>query len=66
MDAIRNPELVELRTGEWALWRSVAVRATGFSVDGLEAFGDDEDGRLARLAENRRLREALTWQNRDV
>jgi hypothetical protein len=65
-DANRNPELVELRAGEWALWRSVAVRATGFPVDGLEAFGDDEDGRLARLVENRRFREALTWQNRDV
>jgi hypothetical protein len=66
MEANRTGELVELRAGEWALWRSVAVRATGFSVDGLDAFGDDEDSCLARLAENRRFREALTWQNRDV
>ena len=65
-DANRTGDLVELRAGEWALWRSVAVRATGFSVDGLDVFGDDEDGSLARLAENRRFREALTWQNRDV
>ncbi len=65
-EANRSSELVELRAGDWALWRSVAVRATGFSVDGLDAFGDDEDRCLARLAENRRFREALTWQNRDV
>ena len=51
---------------EWALWRQVAIRSTGFPVDGLELFGDEEDGRLPELARDRRFREALTWQNRDA
>jgi hypothetical protein len=59
-------ELVDLQTGEWALWRTVAVRAAGFPADGLAVFGDEEDAALARLAGNERFREALTWQNQDA
>ena len=66
MEASVAEELVELVPGEWALWRTMVVRATGFPVAGLEVFGPGEEARIARLAENRRFREALTWQNRDV
>lgn len=66
MEASVAEELVELVPGEWALWRTVAVRAAGFPVSGLNVFGPDEGHRLAALAEDRRFREALTWQNRDV
>jgi lantibiotic biosynthesis dehydratase-like protein len=59
-------ELMELQAGEWALWRTVAVRAAGFPADGLAVFGDEEDAGLARLAGNERFREALTWQNQDA
>jgi hypothetical protein len=59
-------ELVELQAGEWALWRTVAVRAAGFPADGLAVFGDEEDAGLAGLAGNERFREALTWQNHDA
>ncbi len=62
-----DDELIELRSGDWALWRWVAVRAAGFPVGGLDLFGPgDEAGRLAGLAGDPALREALTWQNRDV
>jgi Lantibiotic dehydratase, N terminus len=59
-------ELVELQAGEWALWRTVAVRAAGFPADGLAVFGDEEDAGLAGLAGDERFREALTWQNQDA
>ena len=35
MEASVAAELVELVPGEWALWRTVAVRAAGFPVAGL-------------------------------
>lgn len=52
-------------SGEWALWRDVAVRTAGFSVSGLDVFGPgDEPGRLRSVASDPRFREAVTWQNR--
>ncbi len=59
-------ELAELQAGEWALWRTVVVRAAGFPADGLAVFGDEESAGLAALAGNPRFREALTWQNLDA
>src|SRR4051794_33018006 len=53
--------------GDWALWRDVAVRSTGFGVDGLEAFGaPDEGDRLADVARDPRFREAVAWQSREA
>jgi hypothetical protein len=59
-------ELVELQAGEWALWRTMAVRAAGFPADGLAVFGEEESAGLAGLAGHQRFREALTWQNQDA
>lgn len=59
-------DLVELLAGEWGVWREVVVRATGFPVVGLDVFGEGEEARLVGLADEGRLREALTWQNREV
>ncbi|MDP8976808.1 MAG: lantibiotic dehydratase family protein [Actinomycetota bacterium] len=57
--------LCALQPGRWALWRQVGVRATGFPISGLDAFGGpDEAGRLRQLAGDPRFREAVTWQNR--
>ncbi|HSH60299.1 MAG TPA: lantibiotic dehydratase [Acidimicrobiales bacterium] len=57
--------LCPLKPGQWALWREVGLRATGFPVSGLDAFGArDEGARLRQLAGDARFREAVTWQNR--
>jgi hypothetical protein len=56
-------DLIPLEPGEWGLWRQAAVRSAGFPVDGLDLFGDGEELRLPALADDRRFREALTWQN---
>jgi hypothetical protein len=51
----------------WALWRDFAVRSTGFPVEGLQAFGGESEGeRLAEVARDPRLREAVAWQSRDA
>jgi hypothetical protein len=42
---------VEL-TEDWSLWPQFAVRSAGFPVEGLEAFGPDEDAALAEVARN--------------
>ena len=65
-EGLPSSELVKLQPGEWALWRTFAVRAAGFPVDGLEVFGEHEESRLAELAHHERFREALTWQNPDA
>ena len=52
-------------TGDWSLWRDFAIRSSGFPVEGLEAFGPDEDARLAEVARDPRFREALAWQSRE-
>lgn len=50
--------------GDWLLWRDFAVRSAGFPIDGLAAFGAaDESARLAKVARDPSLREAMTWQN---
>jgi hypothetical protein len=61
-----DEHLVPLGSG-WALWRDVAVRSTGFPIDGLDVFGPgDEPSRLQRVAADPRFREAVTWQNRSA
>lgn len=56
--------LAELVEGEWALWRCVGVRAAGFPVSGLDAFGGTEErDALAAIAADPRFREAVLWQN---
>jgi hypothetical protein len=37
-----GPHLVPL-TGEWALWRDIAVRTAGFPVSGLGVFGSRDE-----------------------
>jgi hypothetical protein len=50
--------------GDWELWRDFAVRSAGFPVSGLDVFGPgDESERLARVANDARFQEAVTWQN---
>jgi hypothetical protein len=52
--------------GDWSLWRDFAVRSAGFPVEGLGAFGgEDESERLAAVARDPAFREALAWQSRD-
>src|SRR3954447_18328384 len=51
--------------GEWGLWPQFAVRSSGFPVEGLDAFGPDEDVRLAAVARDRAFREAVAWQSRE-
>src|SRR3954462_1302027 len=51
-------------TEDWSLWRDFAVRSSGFPVEGLDAFGPDEDARLAAVARDPAFREAVAWQNR--
>ena len=54
-----------LQPRQWALWRDVGVRAPGFPVSGLDAFGGpDEAIRLGEVARDPRFLEAVTWQNR--
>ena len=55
---------VEL-TEDWSLWRDFAVRSSGFPVEGLEAFGADDDARLAEVARDPVFREAVAWQSRE-
>src|SRR5215472_15841114 len=58
------PHLVPL-TGEWALWRDIAVRSAGFPVSGLDIFGSpDEQAGLRAVASDPLFRTAITWQNR--
>src|SRR5215212_10104274 len=49
----------------WSLWRDFAVRSAGFPVEGLEAFGAQEDDRLADVARDPAFREAVAWQSRE-
>lgn len=59
-----EPYLVTL-TGEWGLWRDIAVRTAGFLVSGLDIFGSpaEQDG-LRAVARDPLFRTAVTWQNR--
>ena len=50
---------------DWQLWPEYAVRSAGFPVQGLEAFGPDEDARLAEVARDGAFREAVAWQSRE-
>jgi Lantibiotic dehydratase, N terminus len=50
---------------EWSLWRDFAVRSAGFPVEGLGAFGADEDAQLAAVARDPAFREAVAWQSRE-
>jgi hypothetical protein len=59
-----NSHLVKL-TEDWSLWRDFAVRSAGFPVEGLDAFGADEDERLAEAARNPAFQEAVAWQSRE-
>jgi hypothetical protein len=52
-------------TDDWSLWRAFAVRSSGFPVEGLEAFGADENARLAEVARDPAFREAVAWQSRE-
>jgi lantibiotic biosynthesis dehydratase-like protein len=52
-------------TDDWTLWRDFAVRSSGFPVQGLAAFGAEEDGRLADVARDPAFREAVGWQSRE-
>jgi hypothetical protein len=66
-----HPQLAEphlaMLTGEWALWRDIAVRTAGFPVSGLAIFGSrDEESGLRQVACDPLFRMAVTWQNRAV
>jgi Lantibiotic dehydratase, N terminus len=62
--ATARPHLIQL-SGEWALWRDLAVRSAGFPVSGLDVFGSqDERAGLRAVACDPLFREAVTWQNR--
>src|SRR3954471_5291735 len=50
---------------DWTLWRDFAVRSSGFPVQGLAAFGAEEEERLADVARNPAFREAVGWQSRE-
>src|SRR3954471_128953 len=52
-------------TDDWSLWPEFAIRSTGFPVEGLDAFGPDEDVRLAAVARDPAFREAVAWQSRE-
>lgn len=60
--------MVPIDQGRWALWKEFALRATGFPVAGLDAFGTGsaelEEQSLREVARDPRFREAVTWQNR--
>jgi hypothetical protein len=54
-------------TGDWALWRDVAVRSAGFPVGALDVFGaPDESAQLAEVAADPAFGEAVIWQNRSA
>ncbi|HYH88315.1 MAG TPA: lantibiotic dehydratase, partial [Solirubrobacteraceae bacterium] len=61
---MRPDHHIEL-TDDWSLWRDFAVRSSGFPVQGLEAFGADEEARLAEVARDPAFREAVAWQSRE-
>jgi hypothetical protein len=62
--ATARPHLIPL-SGEWALWRDLAVRSAGFPVSGLDVFGSpDERAGLRAVANDPLFREAVAWQNR--
>jgi hypothetical protein len=61
---VDSDHLVTL-TEDWSLWRDFAVRSAGFPVEGLDAFGADEDARLAAVARDPAFREAVAWQSRE-
>ena len=51
-------------SGDWALWRDLAVRSAGFPVGGLDVFGgEDESERLSEIALDPAFGEAVIWQN---
>src|SRR3954471_19568691 len=50
---------------DWSLWPEFAIRSSGFPVEGLDAFGPDEDTRLAAVARDPAFREAVAWQSRE-
>ena len=52
-------------TDDWSLWPEFAIRSSGFPVEGLDAFGPDEDARLAAVARDPAFREAVAWQSRE-
>src|SRR3954463_6882410 len=52
-------------TDDWNLWPEFAIRSSGFPVEGLDAFGPDEDTRLAAVARDPAFREAVAWQSRE-
>src|SRR3954447_1807785 len=52
-------------TDDWSLWPEFAIRSKGFPVEGLDAFGPDEDARLAAVARDPAFREAVAWQSRE-
>jgi hypothetical protein len=61
---LTEPHLVTM-TGEWALWRDIAVRTAGFPVSGLDIFGPrDERAALRTVARDPLFQAAVTWQNR--
>jgi Lantibiotic dehydratase, N terminus len=61
--SLTEPHLVPM-TGEWALWRDIAVRTAGFPVSGLETFGSwDESSALRTAARDPLFQTAVTWQN---
>ena len=41
------------------------MRSSGFPVEGLDAFGPDEEARLADVARDPAFREAVAWQSRE-
>ena len=52
-------------TDDWSLWPDFAIRSTGFPIEGLDAFGPDEDARLVAVARDPAFREAVAWQSRE-
>src|SRR3954467_2171136 len=52
-------------TDDWSLWPEFAIRSTGFPVEGLDAFGPDEDARLAAVARDPAFREAGACEGRE-
>ncbi len=68
MNISAEPTVLDHRlelTDDWSLWRDFAIRSSGFPVEGLEAFGADEDTRLGEVARDPAFREALAWQSRE-
>lgn len=47
--------------GGWSVWREVQLRCAGFPLHDLLGLDD-----LSKFVDDPKLREAVTWQNRDV